>query len=79
MEDYQGPCWSQNEGDGAECGRSNVPLTEKRSKVKCLHCVVMMDVPKECPACGSRNTMGPSYPGDYNDCLECGHSWPVSP
>jgi hypothetical protein len=28
--------------------------------------------------CQSINTMPPSYPGDYFDCLDCGHSWPAT-
>lgn len=28
-----------------------------------------------CPKCGSVNTLCPSYPGDFNDCVDCGHDW----
>jgi hypothetical protein len=38
-------------------------------------------VPPEriCPQCESHNTLGPAYPGDYSDCIDCGNSWRFDP
>lgn len=29
---------------------------------------------RKCPKCKGVNVMAPSYPGDYFDCLDCGHA-----
>ena len=50
-------------------------ISEQNPRYNRLH----PDLPSagRCPRCKSTNTAGPSYPGDYNDCLDCGHSWPA--
>ena len=32
-----------------------------------------------CRKCGSARVSLPAYNGDYFDCLDCGHSWAVTP
>ena len=33
---------------------------------------------KTCRKCGSASVLLPAYNGDYFDCLDCGHSWPMT-
>lgn len=39
---YMPPCLSLNPGDGAECGRANVPTTARPNEVKCPECRAMI-------------------------------------